>query len=174
MTHHDREDDLCVGCVYLRRYGLPDDFVLKDHRDDMEARGRAKPPAGWREYGTGGGCMALEMTEPDGSYYLITEWDEPDLPKKGKAAVLGYYNDGGEQVWARRIPRYTTPEAAFERRGQLRTIGAVGADPCPRCEKPLAGHTKEQAARCLKGVAAAIRDAKLDPDVLLIADGEGA
>ena len=87
------------------------------------------PARDWAEYGTGGGCMAMERTEPDGSYYLITDWDGPELPTPGKAAVIGYYGSGGEQVWARRIPRYTTPQETFAERERLADVtGDAGGE----------------------------------------------
>lgn len=46
------------------------------------------------------------------------------------------------------------------------------SEKCPRCEQPLPRHTAGQAAACLRGVAAAIREAKLDPAILIRAEGE--
>lgn len=69
--------------------------------------------AAWKEYGTGGGCMALLRQEADGRHWLLTDWLDPKLPVAGKPAALGLYDADGEQLAQWRITTYGTPEEAF-------------------------------------------------------------
>ena len=65
----------------------------------------------WGEYNTGGGCMAMERTRSDGTYYLVTDWDG-GLPVAGRKAVIGHYDAEGGWMAAWLVPSYSTPEAA--------------------------------------------------------------
>ncbi len=82
-------------------------------------------PAKWKEYHTGGGCMALLLTEPDGSYWLLTDFDDPKLPVRGKPAALGHYLANGMDIGVWRVPRFATPEMAFAARKSFKLIESV-------------------------------------------------
>lgn len=82
-------------------------------------------PDNWKEYHTGGGCMALLLTEPDGSYWLLTDFDDPKLPVRGKPAALGHYLANGMDIGVWRVPRFATPEMAFAARKTFKLIESV-------------------------------------------------
>jgi hypothetical protein len=94
----------------------------------------------WVEYGTGGGCTAFLGTLQDGSYYLITGSGERETqtPVVGRPAFIGWYVNG-EQVWARKIPSFTTGDEALGMIDDLELID-VGEPPVfpqrPRPQTP--------------------------------------
>jgi hypothetical protein len=50
----------------------------------------------WSEYHTGGGCMALYHVTPAG-YALITDEGGCAIPEPGEVAMLGFYDEEGQQ-----------------------------------------------------------------------------
>ncbi len=69
--------------------------------------------------------MALLLTEPDGSYWLLTDFDDPKLPVYGKPAALGYYRANGMNIDLWRVPQFTTPEIAFAARKTFKPIESI-------------------------------------------------
>lgn len=58
---------------------------------------------------TGGGCQALCKTLPNGCQIWLTDADGSHLPDAGEdGALIGYYNQKGEEVVVHPVP---TPEA---------------------------------------------------------------